>query len=126
MTQRRSQTGLRRAARSLFDPSGLLASTGLVALFAGGQARGQSLAAFASPEETHGLVNLSVGAGLVVFAAITALLHLAGRQRWARRETQLLANIESLRQQAERARAFLAAEIAIRRGLERRPGRARH
>ena len=101
MTKRRSQTGLRRAARlSVFASPGLLAglagsqvsaSTRLARRsglppcrrLLGGAARAQSLAGFATAEETHGLVGLSVGAGLVVFAAITALLHLAGRQRWA-------------------------------------------
>ena len=78
-------------------------------LLLAGAARGQSLA-LAPFENANGLIGMSLGAGLVIFSAFTALLHLAGRQRWAKREAELLAEIERLRQQTERARAFLAAE----------------
>lgn len=57
-----------------------------------------------------GFAGLALGLGLVGFATATALRHLAGRRRWARRESELLAEIDHLRQNAERAHAFLAAE----------------
>ncbi|MCI4679741.1 PAS-domain containing protein [Rhodoblastus acidophilus] len=104
MPQRGRKTDSRRAAR-LRLASGL-ASAPLL-LLAGASARGQAIAGFAGADAA---IGLSLGAGLVVFATITALLHLAGRQRWSRRETELTAEIEQLRQKVERARAFLASE----------------
>ena len=69
-----------------------------------------AMTSLANVEEAHGLIRLSVGAGLVIFSTITALLHLAGRQRWVKREAELLAANATLRQQTERARAFIASE----------------
>jgi signal transduction histidine kinase len=106
MPQRGSQTGRRPRARLRFARS-LSAASALVV--SGAAARAQAAAAF-GVEDAGGLVGLSLGAGLVVFSTITALLHLTGRQRWARREAELTAEIDHLRQQMERSRAFLAAE----------------
>jgi signal transduction histidine kinase len=73
-------------------------------------ARSESLVDFVQAEETHGLIRLSVGAGLVIFSAITILFHLTGRQTWRKRELKLQGDIEALRQQADRARSFLASD----------------
>ncbi len=105
MPKRAGQTK-RRFARLRLEAS-VAASP---ALWLATAARGQSLASIARADDANGLIGLSLGAGLVIFATITALLHLAGRQRWAKREAELLAETERLRQQSERARAFLAAE----------------
>ena len=105
MTKRGSQTA-RRMARLRLAASFAVSP----AVLAPGLARGQSLTALAHIQDPHRLIDLSLGAGLVIFATITALLHLAGRQRWGKREAELLVESEHLRQQAERARAFLAAE----------------
>jgi len=105
MPKRKSQTGLRGFAHLR-----LAASFVTPALLLGGVARGQSLAALAQAEEAPGLTGLALGCGLAVFAALTGVIHLVGRQRWSRRETELLAEAEVLRHQAERARAFFAAE----------------
>ena len=106
MPQRGSQTGRRPRARLRFA-RWLSAASALVV--PGAAARAQAASAFGF-EDAGGLVGLSLGAGLVVFSTITALLHLTGRQRWARREAELTGEIDHLRQQMERARAFLAAE----------------
>ena len=106
MSQRGSQTGRRHRAR-LRLARWLSAASALVVPGAGARAQAVGFAGF---EDASGLVGLSLGAGLVVFSTITALLHLTGRQRWSRREAELTGEIEQLRQQVERGRAFLAAE----------------
>ena len=103
MPQRGSQTGPRRAARLRL--ASCLAGPAL--LLSGFAARAQAGAGLAGADTAFGL---SLGAGLVLFSTITALLHLAGRRSWARREAELSSEIEQLRQQVERARAFLASE----------------
>lgn len=105
MSKRRGQTGGRVIAVASRLLAFLVAAAAWPALAATAQPN-----AFPHIDEANGLIVLSIGAGLVVFATITALLHLAGRQRWGKREAQLLAEAEHSRQQAERARAFLAAE----------------
>ncbi|WP_374545753.1 ATP-binding protein [Rhodoblastus sp.] len=101
------QTGLRQRARLRL--ARWLAASALIV--PGGASRAQAaVTAFGGVDDAGGLVGLSLGAGLVVFSTITALLHLTGRQRWSRREAELTAEIDHLRQQVERARAFLAAE----------------
>ncbi|MGO9428994.1 MAG: two-component sensor histidine kinase, partial [Rhodoblastus sp.] len=72
--------------------------------------RAQTFGSLAHFDGANGLIGLSLGAGLVVFAAGASLLLLAGRKNWSRREAELLAETERSRQAAERARAFLAAE----------------
>ena len=110
MPKRKSQTGWRGFAHLRLAASFPKAFCAAPALLLANDARGQSLAALAQAEEAPGLIGLSLGCGLAVFAALTGVMHLIGRQRWARREAELLAETEHLRQQAERARAFLAAE----------------
>jgi hypothetical protein len=90
---------LRLAATFAASPAAL--STG---------ARAQTFASLAHFDGANGLIGLSLGAGLVIFAAGASLLLLAGRKNWSRREAELLAGAEHLRQEAERARAFLAAD----------------
>ncbi|HUO53944.1 MAG TPA: PAS-domain containing protein [Rhodoblastus sp.] len=106
MPQKGSKRSLRRATRPRLA-SWISVAPALLLPVA---ARGQAVAGLAGVESAGGLVSLSLGAGLVVFATITALLHLAGRQRWSRREAELSGEIDQLRQQVERARAFLASE----------------
>jgi signal transduction histidine kinase len=115
MEKRASQKGrrFRLAAWLAVAPALLLETAATRAQGAGGE------------EAAGGLIVLSLGAGLVVFATITALWHLAGRQRWARREAELSAEIDLLRQEAERARAFLAAEsqfVVVWGGASGEPG----
>src|SRR5208282_2150335 len=111
MPKRKSQTGLRGFAHLRLAASFRKAFCATApALLLANAARGQSLAALAQAEETPGLIGLSLGCGLAIFAALTGVMHLVGRQRWSRREAELLGETEHLRQQAERARAFLAAE----------------
>ncbi|WP_294535049.1 PAS domain-containing sensor histidine kinase [uncultured Rhodoblastus sp.] len=104
MSERESQIARRPARLRLaacFAVSPVLLASGV---------RAQALASLAQFDGANGLARLSLGAGLVVFAAGAALLLLAGRKNWSRREAELLAGAEHLRQQAERSRAFLAAE----------------
>jgi signal transduction histidine kinase len=72
--------------------------------------RAESLIGFAQAEETHGLIRISAGVGLVIFSAITIFFHLTGRQAWRKRELELRAEVETLRQQADRARSFSASD----------------
>jgi signal transduction histidine kinase len=105
MPQGGRKTGLRGGARLRLSAW----AAGAASLFAPCAARAQS-GGIAGVDDAGGLVGLSLGAGLVVFSTITALLHLTGRQRWSRREAELVSEIDHLRQQVERARAFLAGE----------------
>ncbi len=73
-------------------------------------ARADSLAEIAQTEETHGMIRLSVGVGLVIFSAITIIFHLTGRQDWRRQKRELLESLDSLQQETDRARAFLASD----------------
>jgi signal transduction histidine kinase len=73
-------------------------------------ARAESLIDFAQAEETHGLIRISAGVGLVIFSAITIFFHLTGRQAWRKRELELQGEVEVLRQQADRARSFSASD----------------
>jgi len=75
--------------------------------------KGDALLSLGLVEEPRNLLGLSLCAGVVVGAAITALLYLTGRQSWARREAELLAKSENSRQQVDFARAFLSAEPQI-------------
>ncbi|MGO9390000.1 ATP-binding protein [Rhodoblastus sp.] len=90
---------LRLAAAFAISPAAFSAGT-----------RAQTFSSLAHLDGANGLIGLSLGAGLVVFAAGASLLLLAGRKNWSRREAELLAEAERSRQAAERARAFLAAE----------------
>ena len=73
-------------------------------------AQAELLISLAQTEETHGLMRISAGVGLVIFSAITIFFHLTGRQAWRRRELELRAEIEALGQQADRARSFGASD----------------
>ena len=83
---------------------------GIASLFAPSAGRAESLLNFAQAEEAHGLIRISAGVGLVIFSAITILFHLTGRQAWRKRELELQAEVETLRQQADRARSFSASD----------------
>ncbi len=107
MPKRSRQTVSRRAARPRLAS---FCAAGSALLLPGAAARGQSVAGIAGMDSAGGFFGLSLGAGLVIFATITALLHLAGRRLWSRREAELTAEIDQLNQKVERARAFLASE----------------
>ena len=112
MPIRKSPTGSRGSAH-LRPAAAFGASFGAScapALLLTGAARGQSFAELSRIDEAPGLASLTLCAGLALFAALTGVIHLAGRKRWSRREAELLGEKEHLRQQAERARAFLVAE----------------
>jgi len=70
--------------------------------------------------ESHDIIGLSLVVGLVLFSTITALLHLAGRQNWTKRENNLSHELTSVRAKLDRAEVFLAAEpqIIIAWGIE--------
>jgi len=102
--RKRHSTPLKRAA------SRVLRSASLAMIAMPVAARAESLIDFAQAEETHGLIRLSAGAGLVIFSAITIFFHLAGRQAWRKRELELQAEVDRLRQQADRARSFSASD----------------
>ena len=57
--------------------------------------------------------GVSLLVGLIFFATVTALLHLAGRRRWTERERQLSADLMEARAKLDRAQVFLAAEPQI-------------
>ncbi len=78
-----------------------------VLFLSGAAVRAQAASGFDGADNA---VGLSLGTGLILFSTLTALLYLAGRRRWATHEAELSAEIEELRQKAERARAFLASE----------------
>jgi len=63
--------------------------------------------------ESHDIFGLSMFVGLVLFSTITALLHLASRQAWNKREAALLMELADSRTKLDRAEVFLAAEPQI-------------
>ena len=71
------------------------------------------LAVLEGLRESHDIIGLSLVIGLVLFSTITALLHLAGRQGWARRENALSLALANIRAKLDRAEVFLAAEPQI-------------
>src|SRR5258707_7453339 len=71
------------------------------------------LAVLQGLRESHDIIGLSLVVGLVLFSTITALLHLAGRQSWTRRENGLSLELAHIRAKLDRAEVFLAAERQI-------------
>lgn len=67
----------------------------------------------AAPIHEPSIVGVSVIVGLVLFSAITAMLHLTGRQQWTQRERALVGELDAARAQLDRARVFLSAEPQI-------------
>lgn len=65
------------------------------------------------PIHEPNVVGVSLVVGLVIFATITALLHLTGRKQWTQRESGLVAELEAARAKLERAHVFLSAEPQI-------------
>ena len=63
--------------------------------------------------DNHDVFGLSLFVGLILFATITALLHLAGRRRWMQRESTLSSELNDIRAKLDRAETFLAAEAQI-------------
>ena len=59
------------------------------------------------------MAGVSVFVALVLFSTITALLHLAGRNRWTQRENALVAELTNVRAGLDRANVFLAVEPQI-------------
>ncbi|MCW2273161.1 PAS domain-containing protein [Rhodoblastus acidophilus] len=88
----------------------LAQALGIATLLPCSAARAESLLNFAQAEEAHGVIRITAGVGLVIFSAITILFHLTGRQAWRKRELELEAEVEALRQQADRARSFSASD----------------
>ncbi len=83
----------------------------LVATLAPAHSR-EAIAGLGSANEPH-VVGLALIVGLVLFATITSLLHLAARKNWTERERALLADLDHARAAHDRAAAFLAAEPQI-------------
>ena len=67
----------------------------------------------AAPMPEPNVVGASLVVGLVIFATITALLHLAGRKQWTQRERELVSELETARAKLERAQLFLSAEPQV-------------
>ncbi|MFV0281942.1 MAG: ATP-binding protein [Rhodoblastus sp.] len=65
------------------------------------------------PIQDSNVAGVSMFIGLVLFATITAMLHLTGRKQWSQREGALVAELESARAKLERAHVFLSAEPQI-------------
>jgi len=63
--------------------------------------------------DNQGLVGISVFMGLVVFATVTSVLHVSGRDRWQNREAALQAENNELRLKLDRANVFLTSEPQI-------------
>jgi signal transduction histidine kinase len=63
--------------------------------------------------ESPGIVGLSTFVGLVLFSTTTALLHLTGRKRWAKREATLASELTNARAKLDRAMVFLSSEPQI-------------
>ncbi|MBV1700528.1 MAG: PAS domain-containing sensor histidine kinase [Hyphomicrobiales bacterium] len=74
-----------------------------------------ALAAPTFPEmpDNSGAAGISAFAALIIITAVTALLHLTGRQRWLKREAQLSDDLVDARARLDRAQLFLAAERQI-------------
>jgi len=63
--------------------------------------------------ESPDIIGISIFVGLVLFSAVTALLHLAGRRRWTLREANLSSELTGIRAKLDRAEVFLAAEPQV-------------
>ena len=72
-----------------------------------------ALAQDAAPMHEPNVVGVSLVVGLVIFSAITAILHLTGRKQWTQRERSLTGELEGARAKLERAQLFLSAEPQI-------------
>ncbi|WP_020175031.1 sensor histidine kinase [Methyloferula stellata] len=89
---------------------------GLPPFFVAPEASAQTadqLAVLQGLRESHDIIGLSLVIGLVLFSTITALLHLAGRQSWTKRENALSLELANIRAKLDRAEVFLAAEPQI-------------
>lgn len=63
--------------------------------------------------ENQGLIGLSLVVGLVLFSAITALVHVTERRRWTKTEAAVSLELNNLRAKLDRDAVFLAAEPQI-------------
>jgi signal transduction histidine kinase len=73
----------------------------------------QPMLVIESLRESQGLIGLSLVVGLVLFSAITALVHLTERRRWTQREAVTSHELNNLRAKLDRAGVFLSAEPQI-------------
>ncbi len=63
--------------------------------------------------QNQGLAGLAIFLSLVLLTAVTAVLHLTGRNRWMRREAALTAELGDALARLDRANVFLSAEPQI-------------
>jgi signal transduction histidine kinase len=63
--------------------------------------------------ENQGFAGVAVFAALVLLTAVTAILHLTGRNQWTQREAALVADLTDARAKLDRASVFLSAEPQI-------------
>jgi signal transduction histidine kinase len=106
--------GRRKLMRFAWATLATLPAPALTATRAG--AAGDPLAILLSDLNQMGephVVGLSLIIGLVIFATILSLLHLAARRSWTDRERGLATEIDNLRAALDRASVFLAAEPQI-------------
>jgi signal transduction histidine kinase len=73
----------------------------------------QPILVLESLRESQGIIGLSFCVGLVLFSAITALVHLTERRRWTKAEAAASLELNNLRAKLDRAGVFLAAEPQI-------------
>jgi signal transduction histidine kinase len=93
----------------------LRVGVGILTLFAAGAALAemQDIPPAHAPREMHGVAGLAIFGGLVAFAVIVALLYLYERQRWTRREQDLVAALNLLRGAHDRAEMLLNADRQV-------------
>ncbi len=93
----------------------LRVGVGMLTLFAAGAALAemQDVPPAHAPREMHGVAGLAIFGGLVAFAVIVALLYLYERQRWTRREQELVATLNLLRGAHDRAEMLLNADRQV-------------
>jgi signal transduction histidine kinase len=94
----------------------LLGATSGLAILAGAKrafAEGSSAFDISHISENQGFIGVSVFVALVLITAVTALLHLTGRNRWTQREASLVGDLTQTRSALDRANFFLTAEQQI-------------
>ena len=98
----------RRPAR-LIAPAALLSSVSTSSLMAADRV----FSPLNSILENQTVFGISVFLGLVLFATVTSVLHIRGRNQWQNQESSLAAENNDLRLRLDRASVFLSAEPQI-------------
>ena len=91
----------------------LLLSTAVVVIPGKSFANTLSLAHIDKAMALHGAAGVTLFAALAAVTCAGALVHLASRRKWARRERQLVNELTATRADLDRSNSFLAAESQI-------------